>query len=163
MKSRLLCLTLTKTFTISTLICEARTEFNRVASIAIPCSVNTHGDFTLPPGFLDEVANCDFIVFHSTLLSWKQNSFGKREPFLFTCSLMRFVSTWKMNARSLSSITCIPRKVNIRDSISDLIRFCSMKQTYFAELWMSRNGYAHICGGTTLFELRCLNFVVGTS
>jgi hypothetical protein len=28
----------------------------------------------------------------------------------------------------------MPRMVNIRDSISDLIRFCSIEQTYFANL-----------------------------
>jgi hypothetical protein len=27
---------------------------------------------------------------------------------------------------------------------------------------MSRNGYAGLCGGTTLLELRCENYVVGT-
>ena len=57
----------------------------------------------------------------------------------------------------------MPRMVNIRVSISDLIRFCSMKQTYFCKRGKSRNGYAGLCVGTTLFELRCLNFVVRTS
>jgi hypothetical protein len=36
-------------------------------------------------------------------------------------------------AKSLSSITCIPRMVKMRDSISDFIRFCSIEQTYFVE------------------------------
>ena len=52
--------------------------------------------------------------------------------------------------------------VNIRDSTSDLIRFCSIPQTYFCKSGMSRNGYAGLCGGTTLLELRCENYVVGT-
>ena len=33
--------------------------------------------------------------------------------------------------------------VNIRDSISDLIRLFSMKQTYFRKSGMSRNSYAY--------------------
>jgi len=45
--------------------------------------------------------------------------------------------------------------VKIRVSISDLIRFCSMQQTYFCKRGMSRNGYAGLCGGTALLELRC--------
>ena len=82
--------------------------------------------------------------------------------FLRTCSFKRMVFTPYNSAKSLSSITCIPQMVNIRDSISDLIRFCSMQQTYFCKCGMSRNGYAGLCGRTSLLELRCWNYVVRT-
>jgi hypothetical protein len=42
--------------------------------------------------------------------------------------------------------------VNIRASISDLISFCSMQQTYFCKRGMSRNGYAGLCGAEIIFD-----------
>ena len=40
--------------------------------------------------------------------------------------------------------------------------FVIYRQTYFRKSGMSRNGYAGLCGGTSLLELRCWNFVVRT-
>jgi hypothetical protein len=42
--------------------------------------------------------------------------------------------------------------VNIRDSISDLIRLFYMKQTYFRKSGMSRNRYAGLCGAEIIFD-----------
>ena len=52
------------------------------------------------------------------------------EPVCYSCTL-------KENDCLIEKGSCLeiwPRMVKIRDSISDLIRFCSIKQTYFAEL-----------------------------
>ena len=38
--------------------------------------------------------------------------------------------------------------------------FVFYRQSYFFKSIISRNCYARLCAGTTLLELRCLNFVV---
>ena len=72
----------------------ATLDFNIVASIATPCSVNTLVAYRLPPCVVKlEVENFDFKFSNSSLVKTKLNLSGNLSLLFFTASLIRLVST----------------------------------------------------------------------
>jgi hypothetical protein len=89
-----------------------------------------------------DVTICDFQLSNSSEVSWNINCSGNLFALRFTVWFRTLVWTLYNRAKSLSNITCLPRMMNIRDSISDLISFCSIWQTYF---WDLENALTFIC------------------
>src|SRR5581483_355894 len=85
-------------------------------SIATPCSVNTRGNFRLPPYPELEVTNCDFKFLNSCSVSRNAKSSGNRSRFRLTAWLSTLVGTPYSDAKSESSITRCPRMMWISPS-----------------------------------------------
>ena len=89
-----------KARTISTLIVIARSLFNKLAAMAIPCSVKVIGNLRLPPLPPFDIPNWNIKEFYSSLLREKAKSSGNRSMFLLIALLKLPVLTPYSTAKS---------------------------------------------------------------